>query len=59
MFWSRQKKLAIAMTCLDRCLHWRVVGFNGRIGKAARTGQVDLVALPGPDGLLEPERAGE
>jgi hypothetical protein len=59
MFWNRKKKLAVAMTCSDWRLHQRVVDFNGRIGKATGTGEVDLVALPGPDGLLKPERAGE
>jgi hypothetical protein len=47
------------MTCSDWRLHWRVVDFNSRIGKATGTEQVDLVALPGPDGLLRPARAGE
>jgi hypothetical protein len=59
MFWNRKKSLAVAMTCSDWRLHQRVVDFNGRIGKATGTGEVDLVALPGPDGLLNPERVGE
>ncbi|MGN6147978.1 MAG: carbonic anhydrase [Rhizomicrobium sp.] len=59
MFWNRKKKLAVAMTCSDWRLHQRVVDFNSRIGRATGTGEVDLVALPGPDGLLKPERAGE
>jgi hypothetical protein len=59
MFWNRKKKLADAVTCADWRLHQRVVDFNTRIGRATGTRQVDLVALPGPDGLLRPERAGE
>ncbi|MGN6517239.1 MAG: carbonic anhydrase [Rhizomicrobium sp.] len=59
MVWSRKKKLAVAMTCSDWRLHQRVVDFNSRIGRATGTREVDLVALPGPDGLLDPARAGE
>lgn len=59
MFWKRKKKLAVAMTCADWRLHQRVVDFNARIGRATGTKQVDLAALPGPDGLLKPERSGE
>jgi hypothetical protein len=59
MFWKTKKSVAVAMTCSDWRLHQRIVDFNGRIAKATGTGQVDLVALPGPDGLLKPERAGE
>jgi hypothetical protein len=33
--------------------------FQCRIGRATGTQQVDLVALPGQDGLLRSERAGE
>ena len=47
------------MTCSDWRLHKRVVDFNARIGRATGTKEVDLVALPGPDGLLKPERMGE
>jgi hypothetical protein len=59
MFWKIRKKLSVAMTCSDWRLHRRVVDFNARIGHATGTSQVDLVALPGPDGLLKPDRAGE
>jgi len=59
MFWNRKKNLAVAMTCSDWRLHQRIVDFNRQIGRATGTQQVDLVALPGPDGLLKPERAGE
>ena len=47
------------MTCADWRLHHRGVDFNARIGRTTGTREVDLVALPGPDGLLKPERAGE
>jgi len=59
MFWSRRRKLAVAVTCADWRLHQSAVDFNRRIGKAVGARCVDLVALPGPDGLLRPERSTE
>jgi hypothetical protein len=59
MLWGSGKKLAVAVTCSDWRLHQSKVDFNRRIGKAVGCGKVDLVALPGPDGLLLPDRAGE
>jgi hypothetical protein len=59
MFWSSNKKLAVAVTCSDWRLHRRNVDLNTRIGKAVGCGRVDMVVLPGPDGLLLPDRAGE
>ena len=59
MFWSRRKKLAVAVTCADWRLHQPAVDFNRRIGKAVGVKCVDLVALPGPNGLLRPERSTE
>jgi hypothetical protein len=47
------------MTCSDWRLHQRGVDFNRRIGKALGVGRVDLVALPGPDGLLLDQRSAE
>ncbi len=58
MLW-RNKKLAVAVTCSDWRLHQHKVAFNRRIGKELGVGRVDMVVLPGPDGLLLPERAGE
>ena len=59
MFWNRHKKLVVAMTCSDWRLHQPVVDFNRRIGRAVGAECVDLVALPGPDGLLALARGGE
>lgn len=59
MLWSRKAKLAVAVTCSDWRLHQRAVDFNTRIGKAVGCGKVDMVVLPGPDGLLLPTRVGE
>jgi hypothetical protein len=59
MFWGAKKKLAVAVTCSDWRLHQRKVDFNSRIGNAVGCGKVDMVVLPGPDGLLLADRAGE
>ncbi|HEY2068955.1 MAG TPA: carbonic anhydrase [Rhizomicrobium sp.] len=59
MFWGSNKKLAVAVTCSDWRLHQRKVDFNARIGKAVGCGKVDMVVLPGPDGLLLSARVGE
>ncbi|HEX3674395.1 MAG TPA: carbonic anhydrase [Rhizomicrobium sp.] len=59
MLWGNGNKLAVAVTCSDWRLHQHKVDFNRRIGRAVGCGKVDLVALPGPDGLLLPDRAGE
>lgn len=58
--WGRKKrKLAIALTCADWRLHQRKVDFNARMARKLGVGGVDLIAVPGPDGLIKPERAGE
>ncbi|HTQ13765.1 MAG TPA: carbonic anhydrase [Rhizomicrobium sp.] len=59
MLWGKNEKLAVAVTCSDWRLHQRAVDFNTRIGKAVGCGRVDMVVLPGPDGLLLPKRVGE
>lgn len=59
MFWGKKAKLAVAVTCSDWRLHQRGVDFNTRIGKAVGCSKVDMVVLPGPDGLLLPTRVGE
>jgi hypothetical protein len=59
MFGRRHKKLAIAVTCADWRLHQRTVDLNRRIAKTLKVDGVDLLALPGPDGVLLANRAGE
>jgi hypothetical protein len=56
---DRDKKLGVAMTCSDWRLHQPKVDFNRQIGQAMGVAGVDLVALPGPDGLLLASRGGE
>ena len=59
MFGKRHKKLAVMLTCADWRLHQRKVDMNARIAKHLRVDGVDLIAVPGPDGLTLPERSGE
>ena len=58
--WGRsRKKIAVAVVCADWRLHHQKSDFNRQIAKALGVDGVDFVAVPGPDGLLLPERAGE
>ena len=59
MWGRRQKKLAVAVVCADWRLHHRKSDFTTQIGRALGVEGVDIVAVPGPDGLVLPERAGE
>jgi len=56
MWWRKRKKLAIALTCADWRLHLRKVDMNRQVARLLRVDGVDLIAVPGPDGLLKPER---
>ncbi len=59
MWGRRHRKLAVALTCADWRLHQRKVDLNGRLAKLLHVRGVDLVAVPGPDGLVLPERSAE
>jgi hypothetical protein len=59
MFWHKHKKVAVALTCADWRLHNGKVGLNKRLCRELGVGGVDLIAVPGPDGLLRPERESE
>jgi hypothetical protein len=59
MWGKKHKPLAVALTCADWRLHQRKVDLNARLAKLLHVEGVDLIALPGPDGLLKPERAAE
>ncbi len=59
MWGKKHKKLAIALTCADWRLHQRKVDMNARLAKRLGVTGVDLIAVPGPDGLLKPERQAE
>ena len=58
--WGRKhKKLAVALVCADWRLHQHKVDMNRRLAKLLDVHGVDLVAVPGPDGLVKPERGAE
>ena len=59
MFSFGRKKLGLALTCSDWRLHQSAVEYNRRIARALGVGGLDLIAVPGPDGLLVPARASE
>lgn len=59
MWGRRHKRLAVAVVCADWRLHHPKSEFNRQIARALGVDGVDIVAVPGPDGLLLPERAGE
>jgi hypothetical protein len=59
MWGWKHKKLAVALVCADWRLHQHKVAMNRRLAKLLRVQGVDLVAVPGPDGLAKPERGAE
>ena len=59
MWRRRRKELAVALVCADWRLHQHAVAMNRRLAKLLGVRGVDLIAVPGPDGLVKPERAGE
>lgn len=56
---KRHKKLAVILTCADWRLHLKKVDMNARMTKLLGVDGADLICVPGPDGLIKPERAGE
>ena len=59
MFWRRHKRLAIALTCADWRLHQAKVDLNKRLARALKVDGVDMIVVPGPDGLILPARDAE
>ncbi len=59
MWWNRQKTIGVAITCADWRLHQKRVNLNTRLARQLHVSGVDITAVPGPDGLLRPDRAGE
>ena len=51
--------LGVALTCADWRLHRAEVGINARLARLMGVDGVNLTALPGPDGLLAPERKAD
>ena len=59
MFGRGQAKLAVALVCADWRLHHKRVDLNKRLSRLLRVDGIDIIAVPGPDGLALPERAAE
>jgi hypothetical protein len=58
--WGRKHKtLAVTLTCADWRLHQHKVDLNARLAKLLDVDGVDLICVPGPDGLIKPERQSE
>jgi hypothetical protein len=58
-FGRKRKKLAVLITCADWRLHQRKVNLNARLAKQFRVDGFDYITVPGPDGLILPERGPE
>ena len=59
MFWKKHKKVAVVLTCADWRLHHGRVDMNKRLTRRLGVYGADVIAVPGPDGLIKPERAAE
>ena len=59
MWGKKHKKVAVMLTCADWRLHQRKVDLNARMAGVLGVNGVDLICVPGPDGLIKPERASE
>jgi hypothetical protein len=59
MWGKKHKKLAIALTCADWRLHQHKVDLNARLAKILGVEGLDLICVPGPDGLKLPVRDRE
>jgi len=59
MFGRKQNRIAVVLTCADWRLHHSRVEMNRRLARQLRVHGADLIAVPGPDGLIKPERKTE
>lgn len=59
MFKQKEKRFAVAITCADWRLHHPRVRLTRRLMHLLNVDAIDLLSLPGPDGLLSSERGGE
>jgi hypothetical protein len=56
---GKPEGFAVVLTCVDWRLHQRDSDLNGKLCRLLEVRGADMIAVPGPDGLLLPERAGE
>lgn len=59
LFRKKHKTLAVLLTCADWRLHQRKVDLNARLAKQLKVDGFDHLTVPGPDGLILPERCAE
>src|ERR1700733_14262560 len=59
MFGRGHGKLAVSLVCADWRLHHKRVDLNKRLSRLLGVDGIDVIAVPGPDGLARPERAAE
>lgn len=53
------KKMGLALVCADGRLHQGAVHYNDQLAREMGVDVVDVVAVPGPDGLFKSGRDGE
>ncbi len=53
------KKMGLALVCADGRLHQECVHYNGQLAEELGVDVVDVVAVPGPDGLFKKGREAE
>jgi hypothetical protein len=59
LFGHKHKKLGVLLACADWRLHQHKVDLNVRLCREFGLDGLDLIAVPGPDGLLLPDRQAE
>jgi hypothetical protein len=53
------KKMGLVLVCADGRLHQEAVHYNDQLAREMGVDLVDVVAVPGPDGLFKSGREGE
>src|ERR1051326_9104424 len=56
---AQHKKMGLALVCADGRLQQECVHYNKQLAEALGVDLVDIVALPGPDGLFKKGREGD
>jgi carbonic anhydrase-like protein len=56
---KKLKKVTVMLTCADWRLHNDKVEMNKRVARQLGVDGVDVIAVPGPDGLVKKGREGE
>lgn len=56
---NKDPSIALLLTCADWRLHSHPVDLNARMARVAGCEFIDVVAVPGPDGLIHPGHEGE